>query len=263
MDTRPFSTPAGELTIRESSGAEPALVCLHGFTLHGEMFRTLAVQSWRRIVAPDLPGHGATSIEPVDLPTTLDGLATWLRELPGPQVLLGYSMGGRVALHMAARHPELVRHVIAVSTSLGIVDSIARSRRREADEQLASHVLEVGVAAFLDEWSRHPLVGAGQLDAAAAAADRSLRTQKTAAGLAAALRGLGQGVVPPLSPAGLHRPVTWVAGELDDRYRTIALAAAAQLGSTAAVVPGAGHNVIRDAPDAIVAIVDDVVSRLS
>ncbi len=97
---------AGELAVGDY-GAGPLLVALHGFTLTGAQFAPLATYLDRHVLAPDLPGHGDTRVTPVDLPTTIDAIAGWLTGLATPVPVVGYSMGGRVAMSLALDHPEL------------------------------------------------------------------------------------------------------------------------------------------------------------
>ncbi len=244
--------PHGTLQVW-SHGADdaPLLVALHGFTLTGESFGRFASVAGLRVLAPDLPGHGGTEVRPVDMATTAAALAAWMGAGPGPSPVLGYSMGGRVALHLAAARPDLVTSLILVSATPGLNDP-ARAERRQEDLALAEHIVSVGLDAFLDEWAEHPLVGTGHLCPEERARDRAVRSANTAGGLAAAVRGLGQGTPERIDPAALAMPVLWVAGTRDARYAAIAREAG---GDAAAIVPGAGHNIVADAPTGLAGIV--------
>ncbi len=261
MELQHVATPAGSLAVRTWPGRAPALVCLHGFTLHGGMFAPLAGRLPNRILAPDLPGHGSTTVDPVDFATTVAVVAGWLRTLERPPPLLGYSQGGRVALHVAQHHPEALAHLVLVSTATGLPPA-ARAARRRTDQELAQRIEDQGVAQFLDDWTAHPLVGTNRVDESRAAADRAIREENTAAGLAAALRGLGQGVMEAVDPARLTVPLTWIAGAHDERYAAAAQRHAAARNGTAIIVPAAGHNVVLEAPDALAAAVADVMDRV-
>ena len=253
-------TAHGMLAVRRSPGVGDPLVCLHGFTLHGGMFTRVAALLDEPVLAPDLPGHGGTDVAPVDLTTTLDALVEWLGSRIGPSPVLGYSQGGRIALHLAVRHPHLVSSLVLVSASLGLSGE-AMAVRRAGDEELATTIEREGLAAFLDRWLAQPLIGTGRLDRSAAAADRSLREENTAAGLAAALRGLGQGSVPAVDPHDLEVPTLWIAGSDDERYSTLAAMGAASAGGGFAVVPGAGHNLIAERPEGVARLVSDFLQR--
>jgi 2-succinyl-6-hydroxy-2,4-cyclohexadiene-1-carboxylate synthase len=232
------------------------VVLLHGFTQ--------TRQSWRRTVAalggsyraltPDLPGHGQAGAR---RPASFAACAAYVRALAdGPCTLVGYSMGGRIALHTAFAVPGLVRRLVLVGASPGIADAGERSARRRADEALADRIEAIGVEAFAAEWGAQPLF-AGQEERVAAAAHAD-RLRNTAAGLAAALRGLGTGVMEPLWDRlpELAVPVVLVVGERDEKFRAIASRMAAGIpGSRLEVVAGAGHAVQLERPDAVAAAI--------
>jgi 2-succinyl-6-hydroxy-2,4-cyclohexadiene-1-carboxylate synthase len=259
MELRLVDTPHGTLAVRWTQGERPAVVCLHGFTLQGAMFTTLASLLPNEVLAPDLPGHGATTVEPVDLPTTLGTLHHWLSTPARPPVvLLGYSQGGRIAQHLAAAYPSRVAGLIVVSASPGLLGD-ARVTRASDDEHLAEHIESVGVSRFLDDWLEHPLVGTTNVDPDVRRADRMTRENNSAAGLAAALRGLGQGVLPPANLDLLTMPVAWVAGEKDDRYAALAGRMEREGHGAARIIPGSGHNVVLERPDELAALIESMV----
>jgi 2-succinyl-6-hydroxy-2,4-cyclohexadiene-1-carboxylate synthase len=209
-----------------------------------------------RAVAPDLRGHGAASeLRPV----TLSAVLSDLRALsPERFVLAGYSMGGRIALHCALAHPARVTRLVLVSASPGLADSADRAARREADEALAASLERDGLEAFAARWAAQPLF-AGMAPPAAALAQED-RRRNSAAGLAAALRGLGNGVLAPLwSRLGeLAMPVTLVVGERDAKFVGIARAMEPLIPSCRlVVVPGAGHAVHLEAPAAVASALRD------
>jgi 2-succinyl-6-hydroxy-2,4-cyclohexadiene-1-carboxylate synthase len=207
-----------------------------------------------QIHAADLPGHGETDVRPVDVPTTVNAIARWLASFGKPIPLFGYSQGGRMALLTALEHPDLVEGLVLVSASPGIPGETAREQRRARDEALASHIEAVGANAFLDEWLDGPIVGTAHLDDETARWDRSVRSVNTASGLAAALRGLGQGAQPYVGDrlGELEAPLLAVSGSDDPVYSQLAseMAEAAPQG-THISIDGAGHNVILDAPQAL------------
>ena len=203
------------------------------------------------VVAPDLPGHGRRS----DVHVGMDEASRLLGEDGGKGAYIGYSMGGRVALHLALARPDLVERLVLVSTSAGIEDDDDRAARREADEGLAAAVEAEGVDAFLEEWLAQPLFA----DLPPEAAGLDVRRENTAAGLAAALRLLGQGAMEPLWRRlhELRMPVLVVAGERDDAYCIQAVHLGGWMGemATLAMVPGAGHACHLERPQAFVDLV--------
>jgi 2-succinyl-6-hydroxy-2,4-cyclohexadiene-1-carboxylate synthase len=229
------------------------LVLLHGFTQTGRSWQPVlhALAARYRAVAPDLPGHGAFAAR---RPASFAACDAYLRALAAaPITLAGYSMGGRVALHAALALGDRVARLVLIGASPGIADPAERAARAAADARLAERIEAIGLEAFVREWSEQPLfAGMPRGIAEVAHADRM---RNTAAGLAAALRGLGTGIMPSLwdrlgKPA---MPVELVVGERDEKFRAIAeLMAAALPDARTHVVPGAGHAVQLEAPDAIV-----------
>jgi len=228
------------------------LVLLHGFTQTSRSFDPLraALPAGLEVVAPDLPGHGP---DPA-LPQGPWADAAALARRCGRGTWLGYSMGGRLALHVALAHPEVVERLVLVSTTAGIDGAADRAARRAADEELAGAVEAGGVAAFVERWLAQPLLAG----LPAGAAGRQDRLRNTATGLAAALRLLGAGAQEALwgRLGELAVPVAAVAGERDHRYVALArrLAAAAGPGATVTVVPGAGHACHLEDPAAVAAV---------
>ncbi|HET9103097.1 MAG TPA: 2-succinyl-6-hydroxy-2,4-cyclohexadiene-1-carboxylate synthase [Solirubrobacteraceae bacterium] len=228
------------------------LMLLHGFTHTGASWSRVgaALGERYRPLAPDLPGHGrAGAVRPADLTRALAGL----RPLLGDGVVLGgYSMGGRIALHLALAEPARIRRLVLVGASPGLADPQERARRRAADDALADEVQASTAEAFARRWARTPVL-AGLPDDVAAEVHAD-RLRSTADGLAAALRGLGTGALPSLWDRldELTMPVTLVAGGRDEKFRAIAGRMAAGLpAAKVIVVPGAGHAVHLEAPDAV------------
>lgn len=151
-------------------GDGPAVVFLHGLFGQGKNFATIA-----RLLAPqyrsllvDLPDHGSSAwTDRVDYTHMADTVADVIRDrLPGEQVrLVGHSMGGKTAMVLALRHPDLVERLVVVDISpvatqgmtqfehlLGALTSLdltRLTRRGEADAALADAIPEAGVRGFL------------------------------------------------------------------------------------------------------------------
>ncbi len=234
---------------------KPPVVALHGFSLTGEMFGEIATALGGHVAAPDLPGHGAAA----RVPATVDAaIATVTEEITGAggrTALLGYSLGGRIALRLALDRPELVTHLVLVSASAGIADPAARRARLTEDRALADRIERIGTAAFVDEWlARVLFAGLAARGAEWRASDRARRLANGSGGLAAAVRGLGQGAMPFMGDrlGELAMPVLVVAGERDGGY----VAAAREMASgirdaSLVVIPDAGHSVVGEAPAAL------------
>ena len=230
----------------------PALVLLHGFTQTRQSWRrtVLALGAGRyRALVPDLPGHG----QAVHRTASFDAVTAYIRALaPERFTLAGYSMGGRIALHAALQLQPRLDRLVLVGASPGLEDPAERAARRAADEALAARIEAIGVEAFAEEWGAQPLF-AGQPERVAAAAHAD-RLRNRAAGLAAALRGLGTGVMEPLWErlGELTLPVTLIAGERDAKFRAIAERMAERLpAARLVVIPGAGHAAHLEQPEAV------------
>jgi 2-succinyl-6-hydroxy-2,4-cyclohexadiene-1-carboxylate synthase len=232
------------------------LVLLHGFTQTRQSWRrTVAALGGRyRALAPDLPGHGQAAER---RPASFAACAAYVRALAGqPCILVGYSMGGRIALHTALAVPGLVERLVLIGASPGLADPAEREQRRRADETLAERIEAVGVAVFAEEWGAQALF-AGQDERLAAAAHAD-RLRNTSQGLAAALRGLGTGVMSPLWDRlpQLGIPVTLVVGARDAKFRATAERMSSALPDARLhVVEGAGHAVPLERPDAVAAAI--------
>lgn len=244
----------------ETAGAGPPLVLLHGFTG--------AVASWsahlgalsarHTTVAIDMLGHGASDA-PTDPDryriehTAPDIVAVLDRLEMSRAAVLGYSMGGRVALFLAATAPARVSALILESTSPGIADEDERTKRAAEDAALADAIEREGVSAFVDRWERLPLFATQtRLPAEARAAVRAQRLGHTAQGLANSLRGLGQGAQPPLFDRlpTVAMPALLIAGELDTRYATLGREMSRRMpNARLVIVPAAGHAVHLDQPE--------------
>jgi 2-succinyl-6-hydroxy-2,4-cyclohexadiene-1-carboxylate synthase len=228
----------------------PALVLLHGFTQTRQSWRRTvgALEGRYRALAPDLPGHGLAAART----PSFDAVTAYVRALApaGPCTVVGYSMGGRIALHAALSLD--VERLVLIGASPGLADPAERAARRAADERLAERIEAIGVEAFAREWGAQPLF-ADQPERVAAAAHAD-RLSNTPEGLAAALRGLGTGVMEPLWDRlpELKPPVTLVVGERDAKFRAIAEQMRERLPTAdLVIVPGAGHAVQLEAPEAV------------
>ncbi len=232
-------------------GSGPPVVALHGFTLTGAQFAPTAERLQRAVIAPDLPGHGASS--PASLPETLDDVADIVASTGEATPLLGYSQGGRVALLVALSHPGLVSRLVLVSASAGIEDPAARRTRADSDRALAGRMETVTLDTFLDGWLKTGITAVSFRDEAERAADWSVRSENTIEGLAHALVDLGQGTQPSAwhRLADLTMPVLLVHGEQDSKYATISHRMATSIPDCRVVsIAGAGHNPFIDDPDA-------------
>ncbi|MBV9606198.1 MAG: alpha/beta fold hydrolase [Solirubrobacterales bacterium] len=232
------------------------VVFLHGFTHTGASWDPVvaALGESYRSLAPDIRGHGtASEREPVILAAVLGDLAGLA---PERFTLVGYSMGGRIALHAALAFGGRIERLVLIGASPGLADPVERGARRAADEKLADEIEGSSIEEFAERWARTPVLAGQPPEVLAAVHADRLRNQP--GGLARALRGLGTGALSSvwdrLGAVGM--PVALVVGEGDEKFRAIADQMASALPAAQLTrVPGAGHAVHLEAPDAVAAVI--------
>ncbi len=240
----------------------PPVLALHGFTGSADTMADVAgcLLPTYRVIVPDLVGHGRSSapgdIADYTLEACVDQLAALLDRLgAAPAHLLGYSMGGRVALALAAWQPDRVRSAACIGASAGIDEPMERSERQARDEALADSIERDGVPTFVDRWMALPLfasqscLGEPFLDGA-----RRQRLDNSPTGLANSLRGMGTGAQPPLhiELARTAVPIRLVVGADDAKFRAIGADLAARLPSAELIeIAGAGHAAHLEQPAAV------------
>jgi 2-succinyl-6-hydroxy-2,4-cyclohexadiene-1-carboxylate synthase len=245
------------------AGAGPPLLLLHGFTGNAATWAPFmpALSRRFRAIAVDLPGHGDTEA-PQDARcfsmaragADLPALCASVTGGHAPFVVLGYSMGGRVALHLALAAPEHVAALALESASPGIADPEARAARVAADRALAERIEREGIASFVAHWEALPLFASQRrLPREVVERQRAQRLSNRPAGLASSLRGMGAGAQEPLHGrlAELRMPALLLAGALDEQYRALAQSMAPCMPrARVEIVPDAGHAVHLEQPAA-------------
>lgn len=233
----PLSGPLGAEQLGDPQA--PKVVFLHGFTQTRNSWKPMAEQvaaAGNLAVVIDLPGHGDSAGVRADLRRTADMVAT----IGGAATYVGYSLGGRAALHLALMYPHLTKSIVLIGATAGIADADERARRREADDEIEARVNELGVDAFLREWVAQPLFS----DLVVTDEELADRGRNTAEGLASSLRLAGTGAQTSLWPRlrEVNSQVLAIAGERDEKFAAFAeqIAAAVPHGS-ALLVPNAGH----------------------
>ncbi|HUB77009.1 MAG TPA: alpha/beta fold hydrolase, partial [Solirubrobacteraceae bacterium] len=228
------------------------VVMLHGFAGTSRHWDAVAAELDRERYSP-------LALELADAdPLALDG-AIDLVATAGPEtfVLCGYSMGGRIALHVALALRRRVTRLVVVSASGGIDDGEARAERLAADERLAAEIERDGVERFVERWRETPLF-ATDPPAIQDAVARDTRRLSPAL-IAATLRAYSPGILPGLGGrlGAIDVPAVVVAGARDRPYCAIGRRLARELADARYVeVPGSGHRVTLEAPAAVAAAID-------
>ncbi|HTU79034.1 MAG TPA: alpha/beta fold hydrolase [Solirubrobacteraceae bacterium] len=228
-----------------------SLVLLHGFSgTHRAWDGVIGALDHERYSPPlalDLPGHGQAADAP--RPITFAGCVEHVLALsPARFTLCGYSLGGRVALHVALAAPDRVQRLVLVSASPGIEDPAVRAARRESDRALAGELETADYEGFIERWRSQPLFAGEPPDAGGLARADQRRNRPDA--LAAVLRGLGAGEMPPLLGrlGELQMPVTLLVGERDEKYIALARRMARELVDVELIVLPGGHGLVFENP---------------
>ncbi len=229
------------------------VVLLHGFGGTSRVFDgVLGLLSPTRYLplALDLPGHGSQADSP--RPITFDGCVTHVLELaPERFTLCGYSMGGRVALHVALTAPDRVGKLVLVACNPGIEDQTERRARIDADEVLASELEHGPYEHFIERWRSQPLFAEDPPAVRELACADQRRNDPVA--LAAVMRGLGTGRMRPLWKRldELDMPVTVLVGSRDHKFIALGRRMVELLPHGQLVTVHGGHGLPLENPAAV------------
>lgn len=238
-------------------GSGPSVVFLHGFTQTGRSWDPIAdlLDGDLDLFVPDAPGHGRSTDRLAGVAEYAETLATSLV----PSVYVGYSMGGRTALHAALARPEGVRSLVLIGATPGLESDSERRARRESDERLADRLETMPLDTFLEEWLTQPLFDSLRRSEW----NLTDRRRNSPSGLASSLRRAGTGTQASLwiRLAEIRCPVFLVTGERDAKFTAIARRMRVDIGSTCehVVVPGRGHAVHLEDPRFVASLISDVV----
>lgn len=226
------------------------VVLLHGFggtrgawagvekLLPAERYRPLAL---------DLLGHG--ELADARPPITFEKcVASVLERSPRRFVLGGYSMGGRIALHIALQAPQRVKRLVLVSSSAGIEDGKERAARRKRDRRFAKEIEQGSIEDFIERWRSKPMFAEDPPEVDALA--RADQARNRPSGVAAALRGIGTGEMQSLweKLEELEMPVTVVAGHRDRKFVRTGERMVKLLPDSLLHVTGGGHCLLFENP---------------
>lgn len=239
--------------VRTEGQGEPVLL-LHGFTGTANTWAKL-IEEYKHqylFIAPDLLGHGRTEIPEKAERYSMEQAARDMKELVNSLGfesvhVLGYSMGGRLALGTAMLYPDLAKSLVLESASPGLQTEKERQNRKANDANLANRILHKGIEEFVEEWTTIPLFSSqNRLPIDVKEAIRKERLSHKEEGLANSLLGMGTGSQPSWweQLQSLQIPVLLVTGELDEKFIHIAKRMEISLPiSQFVMIHGVGHAI--------------------
>ena len=254
-----MASPHLSSTRTGSPADAPPIALLHGFTQTAGCWGPFAdkLSATHSVVAIDLPGHGGSGEVRADLEQTTALVASSIER----SIVIGYSLGGRIALHLALGHPQLVERLVVIGATGGLDSEEERAERRVADESLADHLEDIGVDVFLDEWLSQPMFAS----LTAEQSFRELRATNSAAGLASSLRLCGTGTQESLwSRLGeLTMPVLVIAGANDEKFTHLGHRLVESIGTNASIqlIDNAGHSAQLENPTATASVITKWLSE--
>jgi 2-succinyl-6-hydroxy-2,4-cyclohexadiene-1-carboxylate synthase len=204
----------------------------------------------------DAPGHGANVDGVRSLPQCADDITGAMQ----PGILIGYSMGARMALHVALQQPKMVSQLVLISGTPGLKTESERKARRQSDNELADRIEKVGTPAFIDEWLALPIFSGLTKETN----QRTDRLHNSPKGLADSLRNAGTGTQDS-QWEHLHRltmPVHLIVGQTDAKFTSIANEMTSLLQSCEMrVVSNVGHTVHLEDPTTTSQMLDSIILR--
>ncbi|MFO7973554.1 MAG: 2-succinyl-6-hydroxy-2,4-cyclohexadiene-1-carboxylate synthase [Candidatus Hydrogenedentota bacterium] len=240
--------PSGNVTV----------LFIHGFMGSSEDWRpiTQELSEDYRCVLIDLPGHGHTPVRNDAAAYTMAAVSRDVMHLmdrlsPGRFYVVGYSMGGRLGLYLAADYPERIEGLIMEAASPGLPTETDRAERRDYDNRIAGELETGNWETFLRQWYARPLFETLREQGPRFDALLEYRRRNNARELAKVLRGMGAGAQPSLWERlpEIGVPTVLIVGERDPKYRAIAEDMRQFLARAAvAVMPNTGHNVHFEKP---------------
>jgi len=257
----------GVLLAVEDHGEGVACLLLHGFPLAKDIFAPIrpALETVARVITPDLPGFGLSAKPPAGY--TMEALATAVGRLADAVgldrfVMGGHSMGGYVAMRLAAMQPQRLAGLVLIDTRAAADGAEARKRRDAAIAQIRGG----GREAFLDGFAAN-LVGNSTRERAPRIAEelRRLADDVPDHALIGALAGMRDRPDSSEVLAGLSVPALLVVGEEDTISTPAEMAAMARRmpHGELAVIPAAGHTPTVERPVATAEVLVAFLRRVA
>lgn len=259
----------GKTVVISLEQAQPVIVFIHGFTGASNSWDTVSDIFVRRgwhVIALEMLGHGLSDAPEdawryamEDCQRDVIAVLQMLQIGPERAILVGYSMGARIALYCALA--GYFRALVLESGSPGLASPAEREQRRRSDEAIATYIERYGIEAFVDYWEQRPIFASHiSLPAQTRADLHAQRLQNSVVGLANSLRGVGTGVQPSLYDRLIEitLPTLLITGADDQKFCDIAREMVEKMPSAQhQIIPGAGHTAHLEQPAAFEAILQE------
>lgn len=251
----------------------PVIVFLHGFTGSTATWKevTSHIAGRFRTVAVDLIGHGNSSI-PEDtnrysMEHQVEDLDSLFDKLSLDRfILVGYSMGGRVALAYTIKHPGRVASLILESASPGLKTQEERAARRDLDRKMAERILLEGMSSFVDFWENIPLFDSQKkLPDVKRKAIRKERLGQSVIGLSNSLLGIGTGSQQSYWDilGSINIPTLLITGKIDTKFVKISREIKKSLPKARHLtIAGVGHAIHVEKPVLFATMIEEHVTEL-
>ncbi|HKJ31977.1 MAG TPA: 2-succinyl-6-hydroxy-2,4-cyclohexadiene-1-carboxylate synthase [Balneolales bacterium] len=238
---------------------KPYLILLHGFMGDSRFFNHLLepLSDFCNPVTIDLLGHGSTAAP--SNPTRyysheqVEDLSIIFRELNLPPFfLLGYSMGGRLAIQFAIQNNNVLTGLILESTTFGIQDNDSIQKRIEEDE-IRANSIENDYRHFVEKWNQASLFQNNSSESIKRKRSlMNIQKNQRPHGLANSLRGFGTGTMPHAHDklSDITVPTLIISGMNDEKFTTIGKEMNLLISNSShVIIPNSNHRVHIDNPD--------------
>ncbi|WP_179194864.1 2-succinyl-6-hydroxy-2,4-cyclohexadiene-1-carboxylate synthase [Bacillus sp. EAC] len=254
------------------AGKGQTILLLHGFTGSKETWANLInrLKQNFHVIAIDLLGHGETESPNHEGRYMMEPAAKDLYDfLTKKQIetvhLLGYSMGGRLALYFALAYQNKIRSLILESCTAGLISDEDRIMRIKQDHDLSSLILNKGIESFVDYWENIPLFSSQK------SLPRNIqenikigRLNQSPIGLSNSLKGMGTGVQPSLwnRLISLESKTLLVCGEFDEKFCLIMGKMNDKIVNSEIIkIPSAGHAIHVEQSEIFATIVSEFLLK--
>ena len=248
------------------------IICLHGFIGSGADYSIVVdhLQKDHFIVAPDFPDYKSVPLSGShSWDSTLTQLDNFIQEIVGGNtcIMVGYSMGGRIALQYALRYKSALEGLVLIGASPGIKDPTLKLQRLEQDRTIASTLPDQTIDEFLDFWLSQPILKS-QETIAEPYRSRMLerRRGQSLQSLASYLSTLGTGSMPSVW-AQLHQlntPTLLVTGEHDTKFAKVAEEMLSYLPrGEHGIIGGSGHSACFESPSEFAGLLETFIHKIS